>query len=49
MNAPVAAPRTGNAVLPAEGLAQLLGLLVDDGYEVLGPTVGIGHRARPDR
>jgi sulfhydrogenase subunit beta (sulfur reductase) len=39
MSAPVAAPRTGNAVLPAEGLAQLLAVLVDDGYDVIGPTV----------
>jgi sulfhydrogenase subunit beta (sulfur reductase) len=39
MSAPVAAPRTAYTVLPAEGLPQLLALLVDDGYEVIGPTV----------
>jgi len=39
MSAPVAAPRTEAAVLPVEGLAELLDLLSDDGYDLIGPTV----------
>jgi len=48
MSAPVAEPesaairRNGSGVLPARDLTRLLQLLADDGYEVIGPTVGDG-------
>ncbi|MFO7959809.1 MAG: 4Fe-4S dicluster domain-containing protein [Nitriliruptoraceae bacterium] len=42
MSTPVAAPRTRVSVLPVAGLAQLLELLADDDYDVIGPTVRDG-------
>ncbi len=40
MGAPAAQPTTGPAVLSEDGFARLLERLHNEGYEVLGPTVG---------